>query len=127
MKRKLKILIAVGIVGFLVTGVLVIWAGISAFNYVALKSNEVIHWPTALAQVENLKLDANALPKFQPLRCWGKAQSLMAVEPWIARHALANLQSLKLACVEAVAPVCEGNDCAQNKNQINTAEGGELI
>lgn len=124
--RKVKIFAAVGAVGLLVTGALTIWAGVSAFNYVASKTNEVIHSPTAQAQVENLKLEAKGLPKFQPLNCWGKAQSLMAVEPWLARPALDNLKNLKVACLEAAQPVCEGHECTQMKKLTTTAEGRKI-
>ncbi len=121
--RKVKIFAAVGVVGFLITGALVIWAGVSAFSYVVSKTTEVIHSPAALAQVENLKLEAKGFPKFQILSCWGKAQSLIAVEPWLARPALDNLMNLKLACLETAPPVCEGPECTQIKKLINTAEG----
>ncbi len=121
--RKVKLFAAVGVVSLLLIVVLTIWAGVSAFNYVASKANEVIHSPMAQAQVENLKLEAKGLTKFQPLGCWVKAQSLIAVEPWLARPALDNLKNLKVACLEATVPVCEGHDCTQMKNQMNTAEG----
>ena len=124
--RKVKIFAAVGVVGLLITGALVVWAGVSAFNYVASKTNEVIHSPTALAQVENLKSEAKVLTRFQPLNCWGKAQSLMAVEPWLARPAFDNLKNLKFACLEATSPVCEGQECTPMKKLINTAEGGTI-
>lgn len=99
--RKMKVFLAIGIVGLFITGALAIWAGVSAFNYVATKTNEVIQSPTALAKVKSLKTEAMQLPKFQALSCWGKAQSLMAVEPWLVRPALDNLKNLKVACLEA--------------------------
>jgi len=120
--RKLKIFLAIGIVGLLMTGAIAIWAGVSAFNYVASKTKEVIHSSPALAQVENLKSEAEQLPKFQASSCWGKAQSLLAVEPWLTRPALDNLKNLKVACLEA-SPVCEGGQCTQMKKLMNTAEG----
>ena len=122
--RKVKIFLAVGVVGFVITGALVIWAGVSAFNYVASKTTEVIHSPAALAQVENLKLEAKGFSKFQILSCWVKAQSLIAVEPWLARPALDNLMNLKVACLETVPAACNGDECAQMKKLINAGEGG---
>jgi hypothetical protein len=124
--RKVKIFAVVGVVGFVITGALVIWAGVSAFKFVASKTTEVINSPTAIAQVENLKLEANGLPKLQPLDCWVKAQSLMAVEPWLARPALDNLKNLKVACLDTTFPVCEGHECTQMKKLINTAKGGTI-
>lgn len=79
--RKVKIFAAVGVVGLLVTSGLVIWAGISAFSYAATKANEVIQSPQASAQVETFKAEVKGLSGLQALSCWGKAQSLIAVEP----------------------------------------------
>jgi hypothetical protein len=120
--RKVKIFAVVGIVGFFVTGALAIWAGVSAMSYVAEKANAVMHSPQAAAQFESLKTEVKGL-SLQPLNCWGKAQSLMALEPWLARPALDNLKNLKVACLEATTPVCEGHECQQMKKRINTAEG----
>ena len=120
--RKVKIALAVGVVGFFVTGALVVWAGLSvfgsAFTYVAVKKNEVMQSPTTQAQIENLKSEAKQLPKFQPINCWGKAQSLLAVQPWLERPALENLMNLKVACLEQIPAKCEGADC-QNLEKIS--------
>ncbi len=121
--RKIKIFAVVGIVGFLITGALTIWAGMEAFNYVASKTNEVVQSTVALNHVENLKTELKALPKLQPLNCWGKVQSLMAVQPWLERPAIDNLVNLKLACLDDKSTVCEGDECTNMKNLINTAEG----
>lgn len=121
--RKVKVFLAVGAVGFVIILALVTWAGVSAFNYVASKTTEVIQSPGALAQVENLKLEAKGFSKLQILSCWGKAESLMAVEPWLARPALDNLKNLKVACLETVPAACEGSACTQMKEITNTAEG----
>ena len=123
--RKLKISLAIGIVGLFVSGAVAIWAGVSAFNYVASKTKEVIYSPTAVTQLENLKSEAKQLPKFQALSCWGKAQSLLAFEPWLTRPALDNLKNLKVACLEE-SPVCEGDQCTQMKKLMNTAEGRNI-
>lgn len=121
--RKVKIFAVVGVVGFLITGALVIWAGVWAFNSVASKATEVMSSPATIAQIEDLKSEAKGLPKFQPLSCWVKAQSLMAVEPWLARPALDNLYNLKVACLEATPPLCKEGECTQMKKLINTTEG----
>lgn len=114
--RKLKIFLAVGVVGLLITGALVVWAGVAAFKYVASSATEVINSPQAIAQVENLKLEAKGLPKFQPLSCWLKAQSLLAIEPWLARPYMDNLIGLKVACLESKPATCEGSKCKQIEN-----------
>lgn len=112
--RKVKIFAIVGAIGFVVIATLVVWAGISAFNYVAGKTNEVIQSPYAASQVENLKTEVYGLSNLQPLPCWDKAQTLIAVEPWLARPAMDNIKSLQVACFKA-APVCEGDECAQKE------------
>ncbi len=121
--RKIKIFAAVGLVGFLITGALAIWAGITAFNYVATKATAAVQSPVAQTNIESLKTELKSLPKLQALSCWGKAQSLMAVEPWLARPAMDNLINLKVACLEDKSAVCEGHECTQMKNLSHTAEG----
>ncbi len=121
--RKVKIFAVVGIVGFLITVALMIWAGVSAFNYVASSASQVIQSPTALGHVENLKTELKSLPKLQAINCWGKAQSLIAVQPWLERPALDNLVNLKVACFEQKPSVCQGAECEKMKELINTVEG----
>lgn len=116
--RKAKIFAVVGVVVLLLTGALMVWAGVSAFNYVASSVNQAIQSPIAQGHVENLKTELKNLPKQQAINCWGKAQSLLAVQPWLERPALDNLANLKIACF-GQKPACQGTDC----DQINTNEG----
>lgn len=113
--RKVKIFAVVGVGGFLITGALLIWAGVSAISYVASSANQVI---------QTAKVPAP--PKLQVINCWGKAQSLLAVQPWLERPALANLATLKVACFEQKPNLCQGPKCEQIKELINTAEGSFL-
>ena len=124
--RKAKIFAAVGVVGVLVTSGVVIWAGISAFSYVASRANEVIHSTQASAQVANLKTEIKGITGVQALSCWGKAQTLLAVQPWLERPAIDNFKNLKVACLDSTPAVCEGHECNQIKQLINTAEGRVL-
>jgi hypothetical protein len=85
MKKSIKIFVLLGIAGFLVTGALVIWAGVAAVNFA----------------LSNVNFDAQGkLKTFQASNCWVKAETLLAVEPWLERPALLNLQNLKVACFE---------------------------
>ena len=102
LKRKLKIFVLIGLVGFIFTCALTIWAGLTAFNYVALKANELAHSPIALTQVENLKTELKALPKLQSINCWASAQSLMNIQPWLERTVIDNLITLKVACLNDI-------------------------
>lgn len=111
MMRKLKIFVVIGIVGILITSVLAIWAGVTAFNYVATKATEAVQSPTAQTHVDNLKAELKNLPKVQALSCWGKAQSLLAVQPWLERPVIDNLINLKVACLEDREKVCESAEC----------------
>ncbi len=120
--RKLKVFAVIGFVGFVLVGGLAIWAGISAVKYVVTSTNQVISSPTAQNQIQNVKSELQQI-QFQPLNCWGKAQSLMAVEPWLARPVIDNLKNLKVACLEQNSAVCEGYECSQMKEMMNTAEG----
>ncbi len=107
--RKLKIFAVIGVVGFLITGALTIWAAVTAFNYVASKATEAIQSPSAQTHVDNLKAELKSLPKVQAIGCWAKAQSLLAVQPWLERPVIDNLVNLKVACLEDRTKVCEGS------------------
>lgn len=96
--RKAKIFAFVGLFGFLITGALAIWAGITAFNYVANQATAVVQSNAVQMNIESLKTDIKAGPQFQALGCWNKAQNLFAIEPWLQRPALENLAQLKAAC-----------------------------
>jgi hypothetical protein len=114
LKRKLKFFAIFGIIVFFMSSALTIWAGVTAYNYIAVKATEVIRSPLALNHVENLKADFKTLPKFQAISCWSKAQSLLAVQPWLQRPALDNFVNLKAACLE------------NNPRMINTTEGSMI-
>ena len=124
--QKIKIIAVVGIGGFLVTGALMIWAGISALNYVASSVTQTIQSPRAQAHVENLKIELNGLPKLQVVNCWGKAQALLAIQPWLERPALANLENLKVACIKQDSSPCQGAQCKKMNELIHTAEGSYI-
>ncbi len=126
LKRKVKIFAIVGIVCFMIVGTLTIWAGISAFNYIASNASNAVHSPVAQNNIEGIKTELKKMPTLQPLSCWGKAQSLMAVEPWLARPAMENLNNLKLACLKNKPIVCEGVKCT-NQNVINQNVEGRTI
>ena len=121
--RKVKIFAVIGLVGFVFIGGLAIWAGVSAFRYVVATTNQAVMSPQLQNQVQNVKTELKQI-QLQPLSCWNKAQSLMAVQPWLEKPALDNLRNLKVACLDSVPTVCEGYECNQIKKMMNTAEGG---
>lgn len=120
--RKVKIFALVGLVGFLVTGALVIWAGVSVFSYAASKTNVLMQSAQTTSHFENLKTGVKRIT-LQPLNCLDKAQSLIVVEPWLARSPLDNLKNLKAACLEVTTPFCEGSNCSQMKKLLHKTEG----
>lgn len=123
--RKVKIFAVVGLVGFVFVGGLAIWAGVSAVKYVVVSTSQVISSPTAQEQIQSAKTQLDRV-QFQPLNCWGKAQSLLAVQPWLEKPAFDNLRNLKVACLESPPAVCEGHECSQMKQLMNTAKGSTI-
>lgn len=108
--KKIKIFAAVGVVGFIVVGALVVIAGIAAFNYLADQTQITLQNPENSERIEKLKLEVSGLSNLQPTSCWDKVESLMAVEPWLAKPAIENLNTLKVACFapSAVPPANDG-------------------
>ena len=121
--RKVKIFAVVGGIGFLLVGSLAVWAGFSALSYVMSSANQIIQSPLTQGHVENVKAELQGLPKFQAINCWGKAQTLLGVQPWIERPALENLTNLKQACFEQSQSTCRGTDCDQIREINNQIEG----
>ncbi len=120
--RKIKIFALVGIVGFLITGALMVWAGLSAINYVASSAIQAVQSPIAQSHVENLKTEIKSLPKLQAINCWGKAQTLLNIQPWLERPVRENLANLKVACFEQKPNICQGAQCEQMKELIHKAK-----
>jgi hypothetical protein len=121
--RKAKIFVAVGLVVFVIASVLVIWTGLTAVKFIATQTSELTQSPVAIEQLAKLKTEVSGLPSIKPLACWGQAQSLMAVQPWVERPVIDNLMTLKTACLEYAPSTCEGADCVNKKELINTVEG----
>ena len=121
--RKVKIFAVLGLVGFVMVVGLAIWAVVSAVKYGVTTATQVVSSPTAEKQLDILKAELQDL-QFQPLNCWGKAQSLLAVQPWLEKPAVDNLWNLKAACFESKPVVCEGHECSQMNKSLNKAEGG---
>jgi hypothetical protein len=106
--RKVKIFAVVGIFGLIVVGGLAIWAGVSALNYLVVSANQVVVSPMAQDQIQNVKTKLQHI-QFQPLHCWGKAQTLLNVQPWLERPVVDNLKNLKTACLNTKPEVAEGS------------------
>ena len=123
--RKVKILAVVGFVGFMFVGGLAIWAGISAFQYAVTTANQAVTSPAIQSHLQKAKAELEQI-QLNPISCWNKAQSLMAVQPWLEQPALNHLRNLKIACLDAVPALCEGHECTQMKKDTNTTEG-EII
>lgn len=100
LKRKLKIIVVVGIVGVIIISTLTVWIGFKAVNYVATKTKEAGQAPVVQAYVHNINSEFKTLSKNHVVSCWGKAQSLIAIQVWIERSALDNLIDLKNACID---------------------------
>lgn len=122
--RNFKIFAVVGILGFIVTATLLIWAGVSTIKYVASSATEVIQTQSAQSHMANLKAQIEGLPKLQITNCLGMAQDLLSVQSWLARPAAENLTNLKRACFEQNTSHCEGVPCDEMKQLLNKQEGG---
>lgn len=87
--KKLKVFAIVGVFCFVLVGGLVIWASVTAVQTL-VRSAQAVNIPAV--QIEPIQL--------KTVDCWNKAQSLMAVQPWLEKPAAAHFQDLKVACLE---------------------------
>lgn len=124
--RKFKIFALVSFAGFFVLLGLGIWAASSLFQVAMQTGQQIIQSPVTQNQISNLESEIKNI-EFQPLSCWQKTQSLMAVEPWLASSLADNLQSLKAACLSAGTKMenkeCTTSDC-ESLNNDNEQAGG---
>jgi hypothetical protein len=94
LKRKIKIFLGVGIVGFLLVGGLIIWAGLSAVQHVvSIGTNSNVQ-----EQVRNLKVEIPTIPALAKVGCWDKAKSFISVQVWLEKPVADNIKELKDAC-----------------------------
>ena len=121
--KKFKILAVLGVVGFLITGTLLIWAGVSAMSYVTSSATHYIQSPVIQHHVENIKTELKSLPRVEAASCWEKAQSLIAVQPWLERPALENMALLGVACFEQRPTTCQDEACKPRNESSHSVEG----
>ena len=95
LKRKLKIFLGIGLVGAIMVGALVVWAGIATFKSVASLATN----PNVQEKVLNLETEIQNLPAMAKVGCWTAAQGLLEVEVWLEKPLIDNFNSIKLACL----------------------------
>ena len=120
--QKVKTFAIIGVIAFVLVGGVAVWAGISAMKIAATSANQMVFSPTTQGYLHQAKSELKQM-QFQPVDCWGKAQSLLTVQPWLEKPALDNLKNLKVACLDSKPAVCEGHACEQIKELMHTAEG----
>ena len=93
-KKKLKIFIILGFVGFVFTSGFVVWVGFSAYE-MAKQQVQSIKVEHSLRQVETA---IKTMPEFNSPACWNKVQEFLTVEPWLMKPLFENWQVIKDAC-----------------------------
>ncbi len=95
LKRKIKIFLGVGLVGFLLVGGLIIWAGVATVQHVvSIGANSNV-----TEQVRNLKAEIPKIPTLAKVGCWDQVTSLMNVKVWLEKPVADNIKSLEDACL----------------------------
>jgi hypothetical protein len=113
LKKKLKIAILVGVVGFFLTAGLVIWAAVSAVSYFGNQ----LQTTNVNGAVESLQTNIKNIPAVNALGCWQQAQNMMAIEPWLIRSLAQNLNLLKDSCLRASPEECKTEECKKNEQE----------
>lgn len=108
-KKKLKIFLIIGSISFVVISGLLIWAGVSAYQFAKMQL-QTVNVPQS---VEKIETQIKTLPAFNYLSCWNKAQSLMAIELWLSQPIAHNINELKTACLQSLPANCQGPSCSE--------------
>lgn len=111
LKKKLKILVGIGVVCLLLTGTLVVYVGVLGVKYVAgLGANVDVarHAEASKSQVENL-------PAVTTPDCLATAQGLFNLDKLLTTPLQDNFNSLKQACFE---PAIQRPDTAKESELI---------
>lgn len=119
LKKKLKIAIIVGVIGLFITGGLLVWAGVAAFNYVGSQ----LQTANVKGTVETLQSEiknGTAINAVNAVGCWNQAQSMLTVETWLNRPLADNFDRLMKSCLGSKTIDCKGAECPKNEeNQPN--------
>jgi len=116
-KRKFKVILSLSLVGILMVGALVIWAGITTVQYVAsVGTNSKLQ-----EQVQNAKNELQKFPAVTKIDCWNQVQNLLKVETWLKNPLADTFNNLKIACLTTTSTVCKGAECNSPKSS-NRAE-----
>lgn len=97
-RRKFKIALVVGLIGCVSIFGLVGWATYSLVTQATSIITQIGDSPNTQRQIKEVTAGFGEL-EFRPLECWGKAQSLIGLQPWLEKPALAQLRSLQMACL----------------------------
>lgn len=124
LKKHLKTLVILGVVGIIVSGTLVIWAGVSLIQYAGQQLQEPIRAmgiPTDIPgnipeQLEtlgsSLSKQVQSIPSINTPSCLTEAQKLFTAEPWVSKSMVQIWTDLKTSCWGAEsAPMCDGVPC----------------
>lgn len=93
-KRKLKILIGIGLLGVFLVGSMVIYIGVTSARYVS----ELGSGLDVAAQAEALKSELEKLPSMAKLECLSTAQGLVNLDRLLSTPIRDNFETLKQAC-----------------------------
>lgn len=97
--RKVKIYLAVGLIGLFLFGGLTIWAGLYAVNHIASSANNLIQSPELKNHVTQVTSELKQV-QVTPVTCWERVQTLGELHHWLQRPLQENIHSLKIACLK---------------------------
>jgi hypothetical protein len=124
-RRKLKTIALVGIVGLVLSGGLVLWAGWSAAKYLVQEMGPVVATGVKAAESAEMAIAEGKVPAIGLIAsvetCWTKVQSIADAENLIVGGATGGLSaaliSMKNACLEVL----------RAKPQKQNGASGEVI
>jgi hypothetical protein len=110
-KRRLKVIVGVGVLGILVAGGLAVYGGFLGVRYVMSQVPSV----DVARHAEAIKSQVEGMPAVAKVECLAAAQGLLSIERLLSAPLMDNIQTLKRACFEGTI------------EEPETGKEGELI
>ena len=123
MKKKLKLIIIIGLTGLISFLGLSIWVVVSLFSF----GSERMQSLNLNMNLSSLEQKVNYFSGINTRECLNHFQTLSQPNLWLEKTLEANLTSLKSACLNTAEKECIDQNCESHMKDIKPKSKGEFI